>query len=112
TSTYGLSETLVFNPFKWWHSITQAVVFYIDGSFKSALQLPAPITGVNAQLYTHHSFQLDPNKRFSLETTLRYRLPSHKLIVKASDAWSLNLGVQGDFLDQKLHVSLTAEDIL
>lgn len=111
TNTYGLSETLVFNPFKWWHSITQAVVFYLDGSFKPDLKLPTPITGVNAQLYTHHSFQLDSDHRFSLETTFRYRFPSHKLIVKASKAWSLNLGVQGSFLDQKLHLSLMAEDI-
>ncbi len=110
---YGLTETFLYNPTKWWNMTTQATLSRMDTRYKDGFNLDAELLrGWNFQLYNRNAFQLNEAKTIQAETTLIYASPQKLMYFSVSEMVNLDLGLKFSLLDKKLNCTLAINDIL
>ncbi|WP_109852085.1 outer membrane beta-barrel family protein [Aquimarina sp. AU58] len=110
---YGLTETFIYNPTKWWNTTTQATVSRMDTRYKDGFNLDAElVSGWNFQLYNRNTFHLNEAKTIQAETTLIYASPQKLMYFSISEMVSLDLGLKFSLLDKKLNCTVAVNDIL
>ncbi|WP_459212227.1 TonB-dependent receptor [Aquimarina rhabdastrellae] len=111
--TYGLTETFIYNPTKWWNTTTQATLSKMDTRYKDGFSLDAELlSGWNFQFYNRNTFNLNAAKTIQAETTLIYALPQKLMYFSISEMVSLDLGLKFSLLDKKLNCTVALNDIL
>ena len=109
---YGLTETFLYNPTKWWNTTSQATVSKMDTHYKDGFNLDAELLSQwNFQLYNRNTFQLNKAKTIQAESTLIYASPQKLMYFSVSEMISLDLGLKFSLLDKKLNCSLVVNDI-
>ncbi|WP_299681231.1 outer membrane beta-barrel family protein [uncultured Tenacibaculum sp.] len=109
---YGLTETFLYNPTKWWNMTTQATLSRMDTRYKDGFNLNAELlSGWNFQLYNRNTFQLNEAKTIQAETTLIYASPQKLMYFSVSEMVNLDLGLKFSMLDKKLNCTLALNDI-
>lgn len=113
STSYGIKETFIYNPFKWWHSVNEASISYLNGSFiKDFDLLEKPNDGLTAHFLSNHNFFLNTDKTLQLEATFSYLAVAHgELLYRVSPFSSLDFGVKALFYDKKLEATLSLKDI-
>ncbi|MBG6131622.1 hypothetical protein IWQ47_003058 [Aquimarina sp. EL_43] len=110
---YGLTETFIYNPTKWWNTTTQATVSKMDTQYKDGFNLDAELVSRwNFQLYNRNTFHLNEAKTIQAETTLIYASPQKLMYFSISEMVSLDLGLKFSLLDKKLNCTVAVNDIL
>ena len=110
---YGLTETFLYNPTKWWNTTTQATLSKMDTRYKDGFNLNAELlSGWNFQLYNRNTFHLNESKTVQAEATLIYASPQKLMYFSTSEMVDLNLGFKFSLLDKKLNCTLAINDIL
>ncbi|TVZ26149.1 outer membrane receptor protein involved in Fe transport [Gillisia sp. Hel_I_86] len=110
---YGLTETFIYNPTKWWNTMTQATLSKMDTRYKDGFDLDAKLlSGWNFQLYNRNTFHLNKAKTVQAETTLIYASPQKLMYFSVSEMVSLDLGLKFSLLDKKLNCTVAVNDIL
>jgi outer membrane receptor protein involved in Fe transport len=109
---YGLTETFLYNPTKWWNTTSQATLSKMDTHYKDGFNLDAELLSKwNFQLYNRNTFQLNKAKTIQAESTLIYASPQKLMYFSVSEMISLDLGLKFSLLDKKLNCSLVVNDI-
>lgn len=112
STSFGITETFMYNPFKWWNSTTQATVSYLTGQFDGGYEdITDPNHDFNIQIYTNHNFYLNQAKTLQAEATFTYMPKLETLMFSVKPFSTLDIGVKALFLDKKLEASLTIQDI-
>ncbi|OSY88465.1 hypothetical protein WH52_06845 [Tenacibaculum holothuriorum] len=110
---YGLTETFLYNPTKWWNTTTQATLSKMDTRYKDGFNLDAELLSQwNFQLYNRNTFHLNKAKTIQAETTLIYASPQKLMYFSISEMISLDLGLKFSLLDKKLNCTISVNDIL
>ena len=110
---FGLTETFLYNPTKWWNTTTQATLSKMNTRYKDGFDLNAELlSGWNFQLYNRNTFQLNEAKTIQAETTLVYASPQKLMYFSISEMVSLDLGLKFSLLDKKLNCTVAINDIL
>lgn len=109
---YGLTETFIYNPTKWWNTTTQATVSRMDTRYKDGFNLDAELlSGWNFQFYNKNTFHLNESKTIQAETTFIYASPQKLMYFSVSEMVSLDLGLKFSLLDKKLNCTVAVNDI-
>lgn len=109
---YGLTETFLYNPTKWWNTTTQATLSKMDTRYKDGFNLDAELLSQwNFQLYNRNTFHLNEAKTIQAETTLIYASPQKLMYFSISEMINLDLGLKFSMLDKKLNCTLAVNDI-
>ncbi len=110
---YGLTETFLYNPTKWWNTTTQATLSKMDTRYKDGFNLDAELlSGLNFQLYNRNTFHLNEAKTIQAEATLIYASPQKLMYFSTSEMVDLNLGLKFSLLDKNLNCTVAVNDIL
>ncbi len=110
---YGVTETFIYNPTKWWNTTTQATLSKMDTQYKDGFNLDAELVSQwNFQFYNRNTFHLNEAKTVQAETTLIYASPQKLMYFSVSEMVSLDLGLKFSLLDKKLNCTLALNDIL
>ena len=107
----GFSESLNYNKLSWWHSYNNAVFYYINKKSKIAETLPL-MDKFSGNLTTNNDFFLNKNKTIVLNVGFYYELPFIDGYANVDALYSINSSIRCMFLNKKLTVSLSANDIL
>lgn len=110
SNSYNISETYVFNQFKWWESENQANVFYKTTHITKDIDLKGN-RGLSAYFSTNNSFTLNKNKTVKGEVNFWYQAPGYEDIYKTESTSSLDLGLKFSLLDNSLQLAFIAQDI-
>lgn len=110
---YGLTETFLYNPTKWWNTTTQATLSKMDTRYKNGFNLDAELlSGWNFQMYNRNTFHLNEAKTVQAEATFIYASPQKLMYFSVSEMVSLDLGLKFSLLDKKLNCTVAVNDIL
>jgi len=110
---YGLSQTFIYNPKKWWNTTSQATLSKMDTRYKDGFDLDAELlSGWNFQLYNRNTFHLNQAKTVQAEATLIYASRQKLMYFSTSEMISLDLGLKFSILDKKLNCAVAVNDIL
>ncbi len=109
---YGLTETFLYNPTKWWNTTTQATFSRMDTSYKEGFDLDAELlSGWNFQFYNRNIFHLNEEKTIQAEATFIYASPQKLMYFSTSEMVNLDLGLKFSLLDNKLNCTVAVNDI-
>jgi len=109
---YGLTETFIYNPTKWWNTTTQATLSKMDTRYKDGFNLDADLLSKwNFVLYNRNTFQLNKAKTIQAETTLIYATPQKLMYFSISEMVDFNVGLKFSLLDKKLNCTVAVNDI-
>ncbi|WP_298782003.1 TonB-dependent receptor [uncultured Polaribacter sp.] len=109
---YGLTETLLYNPTKWWNTTTQATLSRMDTHYKNGFDLDAElVSGWNFQLYNRNTFHLNEEKTIQAEATFIYASPQKLMYFSTSEMVNLDVGLKFSLLNKKLNCTLAFNDI-
>ncbi|RBW63150.1 TonB-dependent receptor [Tenacibaculum sp. E3R01] len=110
---YGISETFIYNPTKWWNTTTQAALSKMDTRYKDGFNLDAKLlSGWNFQFYNRNTFHLNEAKTVQAEATFIYASPQKLMYFSTTEMVNLDLGLKFSLLDKKLNCTLAINDIL
>lgn len=105
----GFYQGYSFNLKNVWENNSNVSVFYTKTNSKSS-----NVLGVEAwsgSIRTNNAFILDKNKRFRAELNFNYQLPSIAGSYELSSFYQLDLGLRGNFLNNKLNVIINGVDV-
>ncbi len=105
----GFYQGYSFNVKKVWENNSNISVFYT----KTISNSPN-VSGVKAwsgSIKTNNAFVLDKNKRFKAELNFNYQLPSIAGSYELSSFYQLDLGLRGNFLNNKLNLIINGVDV-
>ncbi|MGH1388122.1 TonB-dependent receptor domain-containing protein [Kordia sp.] len=109
---YGLTETFLYNPTKWWNTTTQATVSKMDTRYKDGFDLDAELLSRwNFQFYNRNVFHLNEAKTVQAEATFIYASPQKLMYFSVSEMVNLDLGLKFSLLDKKLNCAVAINDI-
>ncbi len=109
---YGLTETFIYSPTKWWNMTTQATLSRMDTRYKDGFNLDAELlSGWNFQLYNRNTFHLNEAKTIQAETTLVYASPQKLMYFSVSEMINFDVGLKFSMLDKKLNCTVAVNDI-
>ncbi|WP_420570688.1 TonB-dependent receptor domain-containing protein [Kordia sp.] len=109
---YGLTETFLYNPTKWWNTTTQATLSKMDTRYKDGFNLDAELLSKwNFQFYNRNVFQLNEAKTVQAEATFIYASPQKLMYFSVSEMVNLDLGLKFSLLDKKLNCAVAINDI-
>lgn len=109
---YGLTETFLYNPTKWWNTTTQATVSKMDTRYKNGFNLDAELVSKwNFQFYNRNVFHLNEAKTVQAEATFIYASPQKLMYFSVSEMVNLDLGLKFSLLDKKLNCAVAVNDI-
>lgn len=112
STSFGINQTFMYHPFRWWNSTTQASLSYLRSSFVNDFDLiDKPINGINFRFYTNNNFFLNTDKTIQLEATFMYSPKQPYVLFKMNSMSALNIGIKALFLDKKLETTLSIQDI-
>lgn len=104
----SFTNSINLNPTKWWRSNNNITAYY--NSYKKT---DNHIDQTNSKLSTNisstNSFILP--KKFTLELMAWYQSPLAYGMFQIKDMWSLNLGIQRSFLNNKARVKVSFDDV-
>ncbi|CAM1357437.1 TonB-dependent receptor domain-containing protein [Tenacibaculum halocynthiae] len=110
---YGITETFIYNPTKWWNTTTQAALSKMDTRYKDGFNLDAKLlSGWNFQFYNRNTFHLNEAKTVQAEATFIYASPQKLMYFSTTEMVNLDLGLKFSLLDKKLNCTLAINDIL
>lgn len=108
----GLNETFLYNPTRWWNTVSTLATYLTKGYLKKGLNLNmSNMEGVRYQFYTRHTFFFNKSRTIIGELTYMYNSPDKNIISKSRSSQFLNIGVKAVFLNGKLQCSATLNDI-
>ena len=109
---YGVKQTALYNPFKWWNTTSQLTAFRLDAKYINNIDLGTPIlNGWGYQFYTNQIFLLNAKGTTQLEATYYYQSSAKSTFAEVSSVQSLNLGMKMQFLSRDLQLSVSVNDI-
>ncbi len=109
---YGVIETILYNPFKWWNTTTMVSLVRADTKLYDNINL-----GTNArngwvgQFYTNQIFMLNSEGTIQAEATFVGASRGYTLIYEFDPTYYLDLGLKMQFLDKKLIVTAKLNDV-
>jgi len=106
--TIGLNQIFIFSPFNWWQSNNTGDVYFSNASSNSSATLPR-LKGWNFEMVTSNDFDLAKNIR--LNATLILLTSGVDNLDERSSLSQFNLAMKFSFLNDKLIVSTSANDI-
>ncbi len=109
--TYGFSETLIYNPTKWWSTVSVITGYKAESKYTKQVMKAKLDSSWGFNLYNKHTFTLNPEKTIQLEATFNYSTPSKVLFVKQSQRFTTDLALNFALLDKKLNCTISANDI-
>lgn len=108
---YGLQETLVFSPAKQWNTTTQLAVYNTEGSLRKGFSNIKLNTGWAYSIYSSNSIAITDKNSLKAEITGFLASPQPIYMFKTGYVGSLNLGLSAKFLNDKLTVNASANDL-
>ncbi|MBS9768292.1 MAG: TonB-dependent receptor [Flavobacteriaceae bacterium] len=109
---YGLKQTILFNPFKWWNTTNLFAIYNADMDLYKDLNFTSKVFGGwNYQFYTNHIFLLNQEGTLQAEATFFANSKGYGLLYEAKPFCSLDLGLKMQFLDRKLQVTAKLNDV-
>lgn len=109
---YGISQTVLYNPFKWWNTTSQLTAFKLDAEYINNIDLGTPIlSGWSYQFYTNQTFLLNAKGTTQLEAVYYYQSSAKSTFAEVSSVQSLNLGMKMQFFNRDLQLSVSVNDI-
>lgn len=110
---YGLTQTILYNPFKWWNTTNMIAGFYKKTNVDSDINLGTNkfFNGWQYQLYSNHSFLLNRKGTIQAEATFYANSKNPQFIYDVEPMWFLDLGLKMQFLDRKLQVTAKLNDV-
>lgn len=109
---YGISETFLYSPAKWWNTMSQVTLSTIKTSYKKGFNLDAELlNGLNFQLYNKNTFFLNSSRTVQAEATVIYASPQKMMYFETSSMFGVDLGLKMQFLNKKLICTISANDI-
>lgn len=107
---YGLSETYIFNTFRWWESHNQVYVYYSKPKFyKKSILRASERKGLGLYLNTRNTFTL--YKHLQAEIAFWYHSPHQSLFYKVGKSYSLDLSLKFNTF-KKIQIIMYLSDIL
>lgn len=110
TSQLGISTYYHFNKWHWWNSFTGFNVSYQQ--IKSKTQYISSTRGYNAYLYTNNDFSLEQSKSILLGINYAFQPAGRYQFFDISALHMLDISMKFITWQQKLSVTLVAEDLL
>lgn len=110
TKRYGGSIFHVYEPTKWWKTSNSLNLNYSSSTFELE-EAHEELEGINGQFSTSNDFLIPRLKGLSLNAGFDYALPGTNYIFKTRRTFNLNASVQFKLLNDKLKLSLSANDL-
>lgn len=110
TYQIGISTYYNFNKWSWWNSFTGFNANYQN--VKSKTDIIKSIDGYNAYLYSNNDFTLNKSKTTFFSINYGLQLPGRYQIFHISTMNILDVSVKFLFLDKKLTLTVTGQDLL
>ena len=108
---FGLSQTVILKPLKWWNVNLYGTVYYRDTDSKVPVTLQY-LKGWNGEFSINNDFTLNQSKTLFFNIRYSYVTKGVDYLDYNSAFSQLNASFKGLFLDKKLTVTLYANDIL
>ncbi len=107
----GLTETLTFNTWSWWSSMNTLDVSYVYAK-SSIPQTAETKEGTKTAFSSNNDFILNQNKTLLMSVNYWIDFPGVSSFYTESGSSSLDLAFKMIFLDKKLTLNLSANDVL
>src|SRR5690606_9759448 len=109
--TFGLNQTVIIKPLKWWNVNLYGAVYYSDTDAKVPVTLQY-LKGWNGEFSINNDFTLNQSQTLFFNIRYSYVTKGVDNLDYNSAFSQLNASFKGLFLDKKLTVTLYANDIL
>lgn len=110
-NSYNITETYVFNKFKWWESQNQVNLFYTTTHVTKDINLKDS-KGLGAYFSTNNNLILNKSKTIRAEVNFWYQPPQYEGIYKKESMYGVDLGFKISLLKNNLQLTIAAKDIL
>ncbi|GAA4111473.1 outer membrane beta-barrel family protein [Aquimarina addita] len=107
-NTYGISESYLFDTFKWLQSQNSVTLVNIQSEFIKPIDA-SPQNGFSYNLSSTNSFTLNNTTKLQLDAT--YDSAGKSDIFTIGERYSIDIGASKTFLDKSLQVSLYIKDV-
>ncbi|MGX1025262.1 TonB-dependent receptor domain-containing protein [Psychroflexus sp. MBR-150] len=108
---FGITQTFIFKPAKWWDVNASADVYYSDTKSKIPVTLQF-LSGWSGEFNISNDFTLNTNKTFLGNLNYNYTTEGIDNLDYNSNANQLDIALKWLLLDKSLIISLYANDIL
>ncbi len=108
---YGITQTFIFKPAKWWDVNASADVYYSDTKSKIPVTLQF-LSGWSGEFAISNNFTLNSNKTFLANLNYNYTTKGVDNLDYNSSANQLDIALKWLLLDKSLIISLYANDML
>ncbi|MBS9774079.1 MAG: TonB-dependent receptor [Tenacibaculum sp.] len=109
---YGITQTIIFNPFKWWNTTNVFSLINTNSKLYKNINLGiTPYNGWVSQLYTNQIFLLNQKGTLQAEATFGMSSKGYWLLYEINPTYYLNLGLKMQFLNKKLQVTAKVNDV-
>jgi Outer membrane protein beta-barrel family len=110
TNRIGISESYIFDKFKWWTSNNALDVNYSASKSNSNLAIKDQ-KGISSRVSTNNDFTLNSKKTWLLNLSYWYSFPGVDGVFATKEASSMSATIQYLMLDKNLRFSLKMDDI-
>lgn len=107
---YGLSQSFILNPYKWWKLMISADVYY--SKYKSNISVAPPLlSGWNGDIVFNNDFILNKNKTLFFSMNYLYATKGVNNMDKMSAFSNANISFKALLLEKRMTINLFVDDI-
>ncbi|MCK0199179.1 outer membrane beta-barrel protein [Ornithobacterium rhinotracheale] len=109
--SYGASQTILFNPFKWWNTTSMISGVYQETMTDVNLGTDKIFNGWKFQAYTNQVFLLNREGTIQAEASFYGQTRGNEFMFNIDPFWKLDLGFKMNFMDKKLQLTARINDV-
>ncbi|MRI64589.1 hypothetical protein EDM00_11425 [Ornithobacterium rhinotracheale] len=109
---YGIRQTIIFNPFKWWNTTNMFAAFSSNMEAEKEVDFVSKMqNGWNFQVYSNQVFLLNEEGTLQAEATFMASSKGRNDVYETSPSAWLNLGIRMQLMDNNLQITAQVNDV-